>query len=97
MSIVEGHEEGAVTDFVFIANHPEDRSTILKLDRRSTEPASPRQFESPSRNHGSRRHSDMLDMSDTENEPVKSMILSVGRDGQCLLQDFSRGKAFGRN
>lgn len=98
VSIVEGHEEGAVTDFVFVTDNPEDRSsTILKLDRRSTEPVgvSPmRQFESPSQQRGSRRHSDMLDTSDTQKEPTpKAMILSVGRDGQCLLQDFSRGKA----
>lgn len=92
ISIVEGHQEGAVTAFVFVSDDSTDSDEpSVSFNRRSTEPTS---SGSPDQRYSRRRLSEMHDAAPkTENyQQCKSIILSVGRDGQCLLQDFSLGE-----
>lgn len=91
ISIVEGHEEGAVNDFAFVTYTSEAVSEVQKFNRRSStggvSPTTQFQFSSQHR-----RMSDMYETAASEqNHRASSVILSVGRDGQCLLQDFSLG------
>jgi hypothetical protein len=97
LSIVEGHEEGAVSAFAFVFDTSIAESTF---SRRLTEPTSSvsplTQFESPLQGYSRRRLSDMYStVTNLEKEgSSRSLVLSVGRDGQCLLQDFSLGELF---
>ncbi|KAL7519039.1 hypothetical protein ACHAWX_004612 [Stephanocyclus meneghinianus] len=110
LSIVEGHEEGAVTSFVFVSNTSLNASTISTHNRSYTEPnsfspvskTSPTMgVGSPLQHHNKRIPYEKADRATSaENErmqishesTLQSTILSVGRDGQCLWQDFSLGE-----
>lgn len=100
ISIVEGHQEGAVTAFAFVPDTATSDEPLMEFNRRLTEPTTSTgisplmHFESPSQWYSRRRLSEFHDAaaSAEKDRPCRSMILSVGRDGQCLLQDFSLGE-----
>jgi hypothetical protein len=92
ISVVEGHEEGAVTAFTFV-----DISSVpgtTAYNRSSSQPAIPLASHHEPLQQFSKRNSDqnVATMSRIFRESaLRSIVLSVGRDGQCLLQDFSLG------
>ncbi|KAL3795740.1 hypothetical protein HJC23_008227 [Cyclotella cryptica] len=110
LSIVEGHQEGAVTSFVFVSNTAPNTPTTSIHNRTFIEPSSVSSvskipptmgLESPTQRYNKRALSGNVDKAtNVENEQkqishentLRSMILSVGRDGQCLLQDFALGE-----
>ena len=86
-----------MTDFVFLSDSSSDDPQAT-FNRRLTEPTTSSvsplmQNESPSRQYNRRRLSYIHNTSvNAQGEQINSpIILSVGRDGQCLLQDFSLG------
>jgi hypothetical protein len=117
LSVVEGHKEGAVADFVWLETP--------QVSRRSRKPSriSPSDSNLSASRHDSRRiikmqmapsqeeailirsagrnevDSILFDSKDKEGDDDKGQVsssiwqhvLSVGRDGQCLLQSFVRG------
>lgn len=88
ISIVEGHVEGAVTDFIFINDASEDAN--VAFNRRSSVPSFPSSKTTPSTRMLSNAYDAVV--STQKERGHRSMILSVGRDGRCLLQDFSLGE-----
>lgn len=98
LSIVEGHTEGNVTDFVWL-DTPSAESTQQKyedheLSLRSRELYSQTQSLGMLKPPKAHRH-----YSEGDEEPLSAMstkgtwqhVLSVGRDGRCILQSFARG------
>jgi hypothetical protein len=119
LSVVEGHEEGAVADFVWMRTPlPEgenngDRSLAQKSDsqqqkqNQKVDPSKSWKQGGPPKNDetilirsGGRGDVDsiLFDNNVKENENKDSggaiwqHVLSVGRDGKCILQSFVRGK-----
>jgi hypothetical protein len=118
LSVVEGHKEGAVADFVWLETP--------QINRNSRKPSTRRMSMSDS-NHAASRHDSRRimkkQMTPTQDEAILirlsgrhevdsilfdskekeadedrgqsssiwQHVLSVGRDGQCLLQSFVRG------
>jgi hypothetical protein len=115
LSVVEGHKEGAVTDFDWLdtpqpeqAQAPTGRSSASKqsaaVDSRRfrrgeiSDGSESTHFRTASRVSGGSSHgadSILFDNGESEdvNKPVGiwQHVLSVGRDGCCLLQSFARG------
>lgn len=112
LSVVQGHKDGAVTDFEWLetpVNDARQTSSSAKLGtskdskrgyRRGTaEPgADPLYRSSSSRLPGNSAHEvDAMLYDNSEVEEVESAVdiwqhvLSVGRDGRCLIQSFVRG------
>jgi WD repeat-containing protein 24 len=113
LSVVEGHKDGAVTDFDWL-DTPQDRSVVPP--RRSERP--PKRWDVPRRSNrkgralslseegstsrlpGSSSHevdSILYDNSEREDDfdrpiGIWQHVLSVGRDGQCLVQSLTRGR-----
>lgn len=97
LSIVEGHKEGAVTDFDWLDTpqhqHRPDRGRSSRTPLGATEG-------STSRLPGSALHEvdailyDNSERGDEFDKPVGiwQHVLSVGRDGRCLIQSFARGR-----
>lgn len=91
LSVLEGHQVGAVSDFFWLDTpHPDyQRSSMAATTREARN----------SRNivtHESDTPSDRADSEDKEaiaktGLNVWQHVLSVGRDGQCLIQSFARG------
>eukprot|EP00547_Thalassionema_nitzschioides_P002698 CAMPEP_0194214342 /NCGR_PEP_ID=MMETSP0156-20130528/15499_1 /TAXON_ID=33649 /ORGANISM="Thalassionema nitzschioides, Strain L26-B" /LENGTH=918 /DNA_ID=CAMNT_0038942573 /DNA_START=52 /DNA_END=2809 /DNA_ORIENTATION=- len=125
LSVVEGHKEGAVTDFLWLDIPPDENSMIRPSNEmqeippeqpssivsrigtpvfgsdsniRSRDPGTPIMGSSRRRGRNS-----MDDMYSREREIDKTVddsdslegtwqhVLSVGRDGRCILQSFVRG------
>lgn len=101
LSVVEGHKEGAVTDFDWLDTpqqqaHFDTPGCRSRKGRTTLESA-----EGPtSRLAGSAAHEvdsilyDNSERGDDIDKPVCiwQHVLSVGRDGRCLIQSFARGK-----
>ena len=95
LSVVEGHNEGAVTDFQWL-------DTPLP-----PQPMRNRRGDREMRVRGSHHHEpdailydnnsrEYDDDDDDDDEPVAiwQHVLSVGRDGRCLIQSLARGELF---
>lgn len=116
LSIVEGHKDGAITDFVWLDTPQQAVPDGLSLTKRTrtsstqvrTDSAftfrkeaqeSSREIRPASRRVGAASHeieSILYDNSDHGNDSEKPVgiwqhVLSVGRDGRCLIQSFVRG------
>jgi WD repeat-containing protein 24 len=107
LSVVEGHREGAVADFVWLQSpvkiprgdsNEEVAAGQRALDTRTTKATSTldRSLFRPARTMS---ESDVDDSNSLDGEPstkssficVWQHVLSVGRDGRCVLQSFARG------
>lgn len=113
LSVLEGHNEGAVTDFYWLdtptaAGPITPTVTTRKVKGSSTEKGSTKRDPTKgllqttsSRIPGSRSHeSDAILFENSEHEDPSDMgvwqhVLSVGRDGRCIIQSFVRGKFLG--
>jgi hypothetical protein len=118
LSVVEGHEEGAVADFVWMRTPLPDRERngdISQPQRSDSQQQKQNQKADPNkpRKQGESKNSDetilirsggrgdvesiLFDNNVKENEnkgsggSIWQHVLSVGRDGQCILQSFVRG------
>ena len=118
LSVVEGHKEGAIADFVWLET-PQVKRTSRKVSR-----VPPSESSLSTSRHESRRiskktiapsHDEAILIRSSGRNEVDSIlfdsnkqgdddrmsssiwqhVLSVGRDGQCLLQSFVRGKLSG--
>lgn len=90
LSVVEGHKDGAVTDFEWL-------DTPLPSTPRNNrnEDASSSRLSRALGDVDSILYGDNNDHADEEDRPTVSIwqhTLSVGRDGRCLIQSFARGK-----
>jgi hypothetical protein len=112
LSVVEGHEEGAVTDFVWLDTPQVNQKSKngSKLAQAESEARRLRMNQNPSlqdtfegRSTGREVESTLFDNKGKEKDAVKAEsssvyiwqhVLSVGRDGRCLLQSFARGAFF---
>ena len=109
LSIVEGHEEGAVTDFVWLDTPQPRKFGVPKLTQSESGLSRNRKGQGPAANDsgealvlrasGRDVESILFDNKEKEKEEEKSSlvyvwqhVLSVGRDGRCILQSFARGK-----
>lgn len=105
LSVVHGHKEGAVTDFEWLqtpVNEPKTKTNATDSSKqRSRRPAVDSTSErntNVSRVPGSSHESDVVLFDNSEGDdvvrPVEiwQHVLSVGRDGRCLIQSFVRGK-----
>lgn len=110
LSVLEGHKEGAVSDFIWLDTPdipplPPDRSPELlhspKRDRRRRRPTSSEYVTGEMARH--QTAASMSAMHPYEGERMEENshlstfgiwqhVLSVGRDGRCLLQSFARGE-----
>ncbi|MGK3754642.1 MAG: hypothetical protein ACI8RD_006951 [Bacillariaceae sp.] len=106
LSIVEGHEDGAIADFVWLKTPktiPKFQTEIIQqfyptARRASMDVSSGSRYrkkaESPTTMDDSSL--DMRERTQTDDELDVSYIwqnvLSVGRDGQCIMQSFARGE-----
>lgn len=102
LSVVEGHEEGAVADFVWM--HTPRPESELKKD--PSLPKSDPKLRNPSnddtsvliRSAGRGDVESILFDNQKETESTDTSgaiwqhVLSVGRDGRCILQSFVRGE-----
>jgi hypothetical protein len=106
LSVVEGHEEGAVTDFVWLDTPQINQNSKngSKLAQAENEARRLRMNQNPNlqdtfegRSAGREVESILFDNKGKEKDAVSSSVyiwqhvLSVGRDGRCLLQSFARG------
>jgi WD repeat-containing protein 24 len=102
LSVVEGHKEGAVTDFDWLDTPQRLTPRLDAHDRRGRRARTSLESKegSTSRLQGSASHevdSILYDNSergdDDVDKPVNiwQHVLSVGRDGRCLIQSFARG------
>ena len=90
LSIVEGHEEGAVSDFVWVktplaqmnSKHVPEPSLISQTNSNLS-----RKRSGSSNTDNSEKSGDLSHVS-----YVWQNILSVGRDGKCIIQSFARGE-----
>ncbi len=116
LSVLEGHEEGAVADFVWMQtprpgkeNHSdqsklESQPLHQKVDPRGIRKhgVTPKNDETVVIRSGGRGdvESILFDNNQKDNEGIETHgciwqhVLSVGRDGKCLLQSFVRGNCF---
>lgn len=104
LSVVEGHKDGAVTDFVWLDTPRQQQSEPQQRAPLDSNSAHRRKVvdipEVASRLPGQSPHetdSILYDNSD-RGDPIEDRsvgiwqhVLSVGRDGRCLLQSFARG------
>mmetsp|Transcript_19354 Transcript_19354/g.27360 ORF Transcript_19354/g.27360 Transcript_19354/m.27360 type:complete len:890 (-) Transcript_19354:965-3634(-) len=112
LSVLEGHKEGAVTDFIWLDTPyvrgmfpdslPSDKSTknsdldisrrksILSSDNRSRHDSVGSEISRHMSSSGDIYSPGKIDMMNTIG--VWQHVLSVGRDGRCLLQSFARGE-----
>jgi hypothetical protein len=114
LSVVEGHKEGAIGDFVWLETPQEEQQTRSqaatndapesnakpRMSRRASLSGNPNDETVVIR--GSARgetESILFDNKDSEKDDKKRAspriwqhALSVGRDGRCLLQAFTRGE-----
>jgi WD repeat-containing protein 24 len=112
LSVVEGHKDGAVTDFDWLdtpqvhsflpprkSERPPKRWDVPRRSNLKGRALSLSEEGSTSRLPGSSSHevdSILYDNSEREDDFDKPIgiwqhVLSVGRDGQCLVQSFTRG------
>lgn len=92
LSLVEGHSEGAVTEFLWVDTP--DRWESYKNDNYNSYGNFHNTTFSPSWILDS-KHSPTSKEVPTDIDSLQGMwqhILSVGRDGKCLLQSFARGE-----
>ena len=101
LSVVEGHKEGAVTGFHWLDTPASDLGKKQQL-RKANEATVTSTFRTSSRVPGSKTHQvDDILFENSEHDSDSDMlgiwqhVLSVGRDGRCLIQSFARG-TFGR-
>mmetsp|Transcript_62676 Transcript_62676/g.70081 ORF Transcript_62676/g.70081 Transcript_62676/m.70081 type:complete len:1140 (+) Transcript_62676:51-3470(+) len=107
LSIVEGHEEGAIEDFVWLKTPktiPKTEILQQNFTVRSDTPDSPslrlrKNSESPTlmddSSLGVKERTQKDDEQAVESSPISFIwqnVLSVGRDGQCIMQSFARGE-----
>jgi WD repeat-containing protein 24 len=108
LSVVDGHQVGAVQDFFWLDTpHPDSRMEALRPQTQATQDG--RRGWKPTdenpRVRGMALHdidtlSSVTDKADKEDRDgfqdrgicVWQHVLSVGRDGRCLIQSFARGK-----
>lgn len=114
LSVVEGHEEGAVADFVWMETPlPEDKNDGDRSQSRRLDPQQQKVDPRKLRKNGGSQNSDetilirsggrgdvdsiLFDNHVKKNDnkyaggAIWQHILSVGRDGKCILQSFVRG------
>lgn len=114
LSVVEGHEEGAVTDFFWLDTPEVNRKALIsanllqtaaglapgtrdprRLRKGHIAPTSNEQADSI-RSTGRGEIEAMISEQKEKEKDVRveiwQHVLSVGRDGRCLLQSFVRGK-----
>ena len=96
LSVVEGHKEGAVTGFHWLDTPASDLSKRQQA-RKGNEMVTST-FRTSSRVPGSKTHEvDAILFENSEHDGDSDMlgvwqhVLSVGRDGRCLVQSFARG------
>jgi WD repeat-containing protein 24 len=114
LSTVQGHNDGAVTDFEWLETpqqqheHDEEQHVVTGRTadgRRHSAPIdAPRtQFTEAKRSssgggdrdmYGSARSRESLELDDDIDQlsRIWQHVISVGRDGQCIVQSFARGK-----
>ena len=91
LSVVEGHQEGAVVDFDWLDTPTSRNSRFASPDATTT-----------ARIPGASSHEvdsilyDSSDMKRNEKSPCHTWqhVISVGRDGNCFVQSLVRGKGF---
>ena len=96
LSVVEGHQVGAVTDFFWLDTpHPDiSRKNVDEIDTGLMRPRI--------RGLVSHESDTVSDIAGGEDKDIVikdglcvwQHALSVGRDGQCLIQSFARGKFY---
>ncbi len=109
LSVVEGHKEGAVTDFAWLETpqvelSPRNRSPFESRKQRhegnDKSKDSSEHYDASSRARGRKHHQDAEHYIDVfqDEKPVITWathiwqhVISVGRDGRCLLQSLVRG------
>jgi WD repeat-containing protein 24 len=107
LSVVDGHRVGAVQDFFWLDTpHPDSRMATLRPQNQATQDGR-RGWKTPDENprirgmtlHDNETLASANDKADTEDREgiqgglcVWQHVLSVGRDGHCLIQSFARGK-----
>jgi hypothetical protein len=111
LSVVEGHKEGAIGDFLWLETPQPDlkiRTQSPSNDIESTNNSRRRRHHSVTSYEetvviraGSRGETEsiLFDNKDKEKDDDNEMspriwqhVLSVGRDGRCIIQAFTRGK-----
>lgn len=100
LSVVEGHEEGAVADFVWMHTpRPEAETQIYsRKDQRDRHQGAPFKNDDTvlirSGGHGDVESTlvDNQESGKSSSNAIWQHIVSVGRDGKCILQSFVRGK-----
>ena len=98
LSVVEGHKEGAVTDFDWL-NTPQKETSQRPLvmtggafsPTRNNQALSEKKKQN--RRVGTSLHGSESDYYMDEPVGIWQHVLSVGRDGRCLLQSFVRGRS----
>lgn len=92
LSIVEGHKEGAISDFVWLQTPLEDPSCNPSQNTESSTIVDASSLDALERTRND------IDEFATSSEPLSVLpciwqhVLSVGRDGQCIMQSFVRGE-----
>ena len=111
LSIVEGHQEGAISDFVWIQTPqivPKASYTTFEFKHEKQQPIHSSHHSSRSISNSLRKKAGYSDDSALEAREQNILkdddfellhvsyiwqnVLSVGRDGQCIMQSFARGE-----
>ena len=102
LSIVEGHKEGAISDFVWIKTPqviPKTPTSRFESNKRLSNSARLRKKAGLAIMDGASIDAQDLSYSDYEQAVdfsnvsyIWQNVLSVGRDGQCIMQSFARGE-----
>ena len=92
LSVVEGHKDGAVTDFAWLDTPLPPSPMRRRRGDHETRLRGSHQHETDAilyDNNASMEHEDNND--DDHPLGIWQHVLSVGRDGRCLIQSFARG------
>jgi hypothetical protein len=96
LSVVEGHKDGAVTDFDWLDTPQPVQVVQAGIATGRNSPQKQLGASSDARRFGRQGSSHEVDNSERDSDVYKPVgiwqhTISVGRDGRCLMQSFARG------